>query len=94
MYIYILLFTFASLSNLFSRIMERTVFNDVQMHLLQMFSYSKTQQEMDELKDVLAQYYAERVQMEADRLWDNGTLGQEAIDNILSEHLRTPYLNR
>lgn len=70
--------------------MERTVFNDVQMHILQMFSYSPTSQEMNELKDVLARYYAERVQKEADALWDEGTLGEEAIEGILKEHLRIP----
>lgn len=68
--------------------MERTVFNDVQMHILQMFSYSPSSQEMNELKDVLAHYYAERVQKEADALWDEGTLGEEAIEGILKEHLR------
>lgn len=71
--------------------MENTVFNDVQMHLLQMFSHCHTPGEMNELKEVLARYYAERVQQEADALWNEGTLGEEAIENILKEHLRTPY---
>lgn len=68
--------------------MERAIFNDVQMHILQMFSYSPSPQEMNELKDVLARYYAERVQKEADALWDEGILDEEAIEGILNEHLR------
>ena len=71
-------------------IMEATVFNDIQMHLLQMFSYSPTSTEMDELKEVLARYYAEKVQREADALWEEGVLGEEAIEGILQEHLRIP----
>ena len=71
-------------------IMEGAIFNDVQMHILQMFSYSPSSQEVNELKDVLARYYAERVQKEADALWDEGTLGEEAIEGILKEHLRIP----
>ncbi len=74
--------------------MERTVFNDIQMHLLQMFSYCHTPQEINELKDVLARYYADRVQQEADALWEEGTLGEKAIEDILKEHLRTPYSKR
>ncbi len=68
--------------------MERAIFNDVQMHILQMFSYSPSPQEVNELKEVLARYYAERVQKEADALWNEGVLGEEAIEDILKEHLR------
>lgn len=68
--------------------MERAIFNDVQMHILQMFSYSPSPQEVSELKEVLARYYAERVQKEADALWNEGVLGEEAIEDILKEHLR------
>ena len=70
--------------------MEATVFNDIQMHWLHMFSYSPTSTEMDELKEVLARYYAEKVQREADALWEEGVLGEEAIEGILQEHLRSP----
>ena len=30
-------------------------------------------------------------QKEIDKLWDNGTLNQEKLDEIRKEHLRTPY---
>ena len=46
---------------------------------------------MNELKDVLADFYAKQVQKEADRLWNEGTLNAESIEKILDEHLRTPY---
>lgn len=32
-----------------------------------------------------------KVQAEADKLWDEGVLGEEKIDELLNEHLRTPY---
>ena len=44
-----------------------------------------------ELKSVLADFYARRVQEEADRLWDEGVLDAEAIERIGKEHWRTPY---
>lgn len=71
--------------------MKNTIFNSTQMHLLQMFSYADTDDSIDELKSVLAAYYAQKVQKEADSLWEDGTLGADKIDEILSEHLRTPY---
>ena len=65
--------------------------NPVQLHLLEMFSYCGSEQTVSELKDVLADFYAKKVQKEADRLWDEGILDGEAIEQILQEHWRTPY---
>ena len=69
----------------------KTVFNPIQLHLLEMFSYCNSDKAMSDLKDVLADFYAKQVQEEADRLWDEGTLNGEAIERILDEHWRTPY---
>ncbi len=68
----------------------RTI-NPIQLHLLEMFNYCNSEQMMNDLKDVLARFYAEQVQKEADRLWNEGTLNGEAIERILNEHWRTPY---
>lgn len=69
----------------------RTTFNPIQLHILEMFNYCRSEQSMMELKDVLADFYAKQVQKEADRLWDDGTLNGEAIERILDEHWRSPY---
>ncbi len=71
--------------------MEATVFNDTQLQLLNMFKFSKTQEEVDDLKAVLLAHYTNKMQEMADQMWDDGLLGNEAIEGILSEHLRTPY---
>ena len=63
----------------------------VQIHILEMFNFCRNEQSMNELKSVLADYYAKRVQTEADKLWDEGILNAEAIETIFSTHLRTPY---
>ena len=47
---------------------------------------------MEELRRLLASYYAEKAQKEADRLWDEGILDGDAIEQILDEHLRTSSL--
>ena len=70
----------------------KTIFNPVQMHLLEMFNYCKSENAMNELKKVLADYYAAKAQEEADKLWEAGVLDEDAIEQVLTEHLRTPYV--
>ena len=65
----------------------RTI-NPVQLHLLEMFNYCGSEQTVSEMKDVLSDFYARKVQEEADRLWDEGKLNAEAIETILQEHWR------
>lgn len=68
----------------------RSVFNPVQLHILEMFNYCKTDESIEELKNVLSNFYAQKVQKEADRLWDSGQLNGEAIERILDEHWTMP----
>lgn len=62
--------------------MEATVFNPIQMHLLKMFSYDKSPEGLEELKDVLYRYYSKRMNEKLDDLWDKGILDQEKLDEI------------
>lgn len=71
----------------------RTVFTPGQLHILEMLKYCKTDDAVQELQDVLADYYARKVQEEADKLWDEGVLNAEAIEKLSSSHLRTPYIH-
>ena len=41
--------------------MEQTVFNPAQKKILQMMSYIKTPQELENLENVLSQYFAMKV---------------------------------
>ncbi|MBP5479874.1 MAG: hypothetical protein J6Y15_11000 [Bacteroidaceae bacterium] len=68
-----------------------TCFSQGQLHILELLKYCKSEGAVEELDSVLSKYYEEKLQTEADRLWDEGVLDGEAIENILSEHLRTPY---
>ena len=67
----------------------RTTFNPAQLHILEMMNYCKTQGSLEELRQLLQDFYARKVQQEADRLWDEGVLGAQAIERIGSEHWRT-----
>ena len=67
-----------------------TTFNPVQRHLLQMFGYFKSEKTLSELRGVLLKYYAEKTQESIDEFWDKN-MNEDSFDQILSEHMRTPY---
>jgi len=58
-------------------------FNETQLHLLKMFSFTKTEHTLQTLKKLLRDFYIQQVEKEA----DNYQLG----DQLLNEHIRTPY---
>ena len=62
--------------------METPVFNPIQRHLLEMLSYDKSQEGLEELKEVLFQYYSKRMNTKLDELWDKGILDQKKLDEI------------
>ena len=59
-----------------------TVFNPLQVHLLQMFALDKTERGLKELKDVLYQHYSQQMNHRLNLLWDNGSLNQQRLDEI------------
>jgi len=64
---------------------EKTTLNQAQIHILEMLNYCP-EESVSELKEALSDYYAQRVQTEADKMWESGELNNEAIDRILNEH--------
>lgn len=48
--------------------MEATVFNPIQMHLLKMFPYDTSLEGLEELKEVLYQYYSKQMNERLDEL--------------------------
>jgi len=64
------------------RIMTATVFNPLQIHLLQMFALDKRQSGLEELKDVLYRHYSKRMEERLDDLWESGALDQKRLDEI------------
>ena len=71
--------------------MQLSTMNQSQMMILESFAGARDEQEANDLMDVLRSFYANRLETEMQRLWDNGTLDQNALDRLQSEHLRTPY---
>ena len=62
--------------------MEATVFNPVQIHLLKMFERKKSVQDLIEVQEVLGDYYAKKLNNHLNKLWDEGILDQKRLDEI------------
>jgi hypothetical protein len=68
-----------------------TKLNPVQIHLLKMFSRPVNDSDLLEIKSLLSNYYAKKVDEESDKLWDEKKMSQDSIQELLSSHLRTQY---
>ena len=62
--------------------METTVLNPTQMHLLKLFSFNNSEEYAREIQTVLTRHFQERLDAESDRLWDEGILNQEKLDEL------------
>ena len=72
---------------------NETTLNEAQMSVLRLLGSMKTVEEVDELRRVICEYYARRVDEEVDKLWESGEWDDEKNEAVLQEHLRTPYKN-
>ena len=73
------------------RHMAATVFNSVQQHLLRMFAYDSSEEHLKEINEVLAAYFARKVDDEMDVLCNEGKIDADVIEAWGQEHMRTPY---
>lgn len=62
-----------------------------QLELLNALNNINTEEELNEFKDVLAHYFAQKAQKAIDDLWDEGVINEETIEQWGKEHMRTPY---
>ena len=70
--------------------MTATVFNPLQVHLLQMFALDKRQSGLEELKDVLYRHYSKRMEERLDDLWESLVRGEHVLcvsTEILEEYV-------
>lgn len=58
---------------------------NAQLELLKLFSRPMTDEEVKELRTVLATHYAKKATEEIDRLWDERGYTQETMDQWLRE---------
>ena len=61
------------------------------LELLNALNNIKTEAELNEFKDLVANFFAQKAQKAIDALWDEGTINNNTIEQWGAEHMRTPY---
>ena len=61
------------------------------LELLNALNSIKSEADLIEFKDLLAQFVARKAQKSIDALWEEGTINEETIEQWGKEHMRTPY---
>ena len=62
-----------------------------QLELLNALKNIKSESELNEFKDLVAHFFAEKAQKAIDALWEEGVINEETINQWGAEHMRTPY---
>ncbi len=70
---------------------EQNKITNLQRELMKVFSYEVSEEELEDIRDLLSNYFAEKATREMDRLWDERGWTNETMDEWLKEHKRTPY---
>ncbi len=65
--------------------------NPAQMLVVESFASVTSEEELAALTKLLKNFYAERLEQELDRRWEDGSFDQKKLDQLKTEHLRTPY---
>ena len=60
-----------------------------QLEYLNALNSINTEAELRDFKNLLAHYFAEKAQKAIDALWDEGVIGEETIEQLGAEHMRT-----
>lgn len=64
---------------------------NLQVELVKLFAYQVPDNQLSEIKDLLAKYFAEVASKEMDKLWEENQWSDQTMEDWLNEHNRTPY---
>lgn len=68
--------------------------SNLQLEILKTFSRPLPESQVLEIQQLLADYFAKKVDNEVDTLFDQNNWGASKVNEWLGEHLRTPYLHK
>jgi len=64
---------------------------NVQKELLKLFAHNVKDEQLLEIKKLLAAYFAKQIDLEMDALWEQNNWDESKIEEWKNAHLRTPY---
>ena len=71
--------------------MEAITFSPAQVHVFNLVSHIKTAMGLEQLREQLAAFYAQKVDDEMDGLWESGQWSERRLQELRGSHFRTPY---
>ena len=72
----------------------QTPFSNIQLELLKLYSHGVTDEQLIEIKQLLAEYFAQKSIAEANKTWDEKGWTNEYMEHLLHQHTRTPYYKK
>lgn len=88
LYIWIIYSNFAAKIDIY---MEAITFSPAQVHVFNLVSHIKSAVALEQLREQLAAFYAQKVDEEMDQLWKSGEWNEQKLDSLRGSHFRTPY---
>ena len=67
------------------------VLSNLQIEILRTFSKPLPEQQVLEIRQILADYFAKKIDDDVNKLFEEKSWNESTIDGWLKEHLRTPY---
>lgn len=64
---------------------------NLQVELLQTFSYSLPDEQLAEIRQLLARYFLDKADAEMDKLWQENNWNEATIESWAKGHDRTPH---
>lgn len=68
-----------------------TQLNPAQLNILRLMSYIDTEQEQNELQDILLQFYRQKTDRLLQQFQKENNITQQTLDDWSNLHERTPY---
>ena len=65
--------------------------SNLQIELLEVFTYDLSDEQLVEIRDLLTNYFSEKVSTGIDKLFEDNNWGEEKIEEWSNEHMRTKY---
>ena len=62
-----------------------------QLELLNALNNINSEADLNEFKNLVAHFFAQKAQKAIDALWDEGGINADTIEQWGAEHMRTPY---
>ena len=71
--------------------METTVFNKAQLEMLDIMANIRSDEEFNELRRAISEFFAHRADEEMEKLWQSGKWNEQTLKELRNAHYRTPY---